>query len=141
MRSRDGNHSFTRRLCSVVFLFSSLALNAGEYLVSYKYIVKNATLYNESLDISKSMTQCEGIPSQTIILPSPYKDNFQKLVAQHKEEFIEYIHKLGIDIQSRDITTNNQITTTTIITLKTTCFKVDFNDTFVKISHLKQPQN
>ena len=141
MRSRDGNHSFTRRLCTVIFLFSSLALNAGEYLVSYKYIVKNATLYNESLDISKSMTECEGTPSQTIIFPSPHEDNFKKLVEQHKEEFIEYIHKLGIDIQNQDTTTNNQMNSTTVLTLKTTCFKVDFNDTFVKISHLKQPQD
>ncbi len=141
MRSRDGNHSFTRRLCSLIFLFSSLALNAGEYLVSYKYIVKNATLYNESLDISKSMTKCEGVPSQNIIFPSTHENNFQELITRHKEEFIEYIHKLGIDVQSRDITTNNQINTTTTLTLKTTCFKVDFNDTFVKISHLKQPQD
>jgi len=141
MRSRDGNHSFTRRLCSVIFLFSSLALNAGEYLVSYKYIVKNATLYNESLDISQSMTQCKGTPEQALILPSPREDNFQKLITKHKEEFIEYIHRLSLDIQSRDVTTNQQMNATTIVTLKTTCFKVDFNDTFVKISHLKQPQD
>jgi len=141
MRSRDGNHSFTRRLCTVIFLSSSLALNAGEYLVSYKYIVKDAMLYNESLDISKSMTQCEGEPSQRLILPSSNAENFPKLVAKHREEFIEYIHTLGLDIQSRDTTTNNQMNSTTIVTLKTTCFKVDFNDTFVKISHLKQPRD
>ena len=142
MRSRDGNHSFTRRLCSVIFLFSSLALNAGEYLVSYKYIVKNAMLYNESLDISKSMTQCKGNPELTLTLPSPRHDkNFQKLITKHKEEFLEYIHRLSLDIQSRDVTTNQQMNATTIVTLKTTCFKVDFNDSFVRISHLKQPQN
>ena len=141
MRSRDGNHSFTRRLCSLTLLFSSLALNAGEYLVSYKYIVKNATLYNESLDIAKSMTQCEGTPSQTIIFSSPHEDNFKKLVERHKEEFLEYLQRLSLDIQSRDITTNQQMNATTTVTLKTTCFKVDFNDSFVRISHLKQPQN
>jgi len=98
-------------------------------------------LYNESLDISKSMTQCEGEPSQRLILPSSNAENFPKLVAKHREEFIEYIHTLGLDIQSRDTTTNNQMNSTTIVTLKTTCFKVDFNDTFVKISHLKQPRD
>jgi len=140
MRSRDGNHSFTRRLCTITLLFSSLALNAGEYLISYRYMVKDAVLYNESLDISKSMTACRGEPGEILVLPDSKEKNFQKIISQHKEEFIEYLHKLTLDMQSRDITTNNQMNSSTIITLKTTCFKVDFNDTFVKIAHLKQPQ-
>ena len=138
MRSRDGNHSFTLRLCTIILL-SSLALNAGEYLISYKYIVKNDVLFNESLDISKSMKKCRGIPAQTLILPANEQNNFVKLISHHRQEFIDYIHQLGLDIRSKDTTTNNQINSTTIITLKTTCFKVDFNDNFVKISHLKQP--
>ena len=140
MRSRDGNHSFTFRLCSLILLYS-LALNAGEYLISYKYIVKNALLYNESLDISKSMKQCQGSEAQTLILPFEDEKRFQDVISKHREEFLDYIHKLGLDIHSDATTTNNQIDSTTIITLKTTCFKVDFNDTFVKISHLKQPEN
>ena len=138
MRSRDGNNSFTLRLCTIILSFSIL-LDADEYLVSYRYVVKNAILYNESLDISKSMTKCEGIPSQTLILASLNKHNFQKIIDKHKDKFIEYIQKLGINVESRERTTNNQINSTTIVTLKTTCFKVDFNDNFVKISHLKQP--
>ena len=138
MRSRDGYYSFTLRLCTII-LFSSLLLDADDYLVSYRYVVKNAILYNESLDISKSMTKCEGIPSQTLILASLNKHNFQKLIDKHEDKFVEYIQKLGINVESRERTTNNQINSTTIITLKTTCFKVDFNDNFVKISHLKQP--
>ena len=140
MRSRDGNHSFTLRLCTIILL-SSLALNAGEYLISYKYIVKNNVLFNESLDISKSMQKCKGIPAQTLILPATKQKNFIQLVSHHYNEFIDYIHRLSLDIRSKDTTTNNQINSTTIITLKTTCFKVDFNDNFVKISHLKQPYN
>ncbi len=140
MRSRDGNHSFTLRLCSIILLFS-LALNAGEYLISYKYIVKNAILYNEHLDIAKSMRPCKGVEAQILILPAGKDKNFQEIIAKNREEFLDYIHKLGLDIRSSDITTNNQIDSTTVITLRTTCFKVDFNDTFVKISHLKQPQN
>ena len=138
MRSRDGYYSFILRLCTIILSFSIL-LDADEYLVSYRYVVKNAILYNESLDISKSMTKCEGIPSQTLILASLNKHNFQKIIDKHKDKFIEYIQKLGISVESRERTTNSQINSTTIITLKTTCFKVDFNDNFVKISHLKQP--
>ena len=138
MRSRDGNHSFTLRLCSLILLYS-LALNAGEYLISYKYTVKNAILYNEQLDISKTMQSCKGKETQILILPAEKTENFQKIVAKNREEFLDYIHTLDLDIHSWDTTTNSQIDATTIITLKTTCFKVDFNDTFVRISHLKQP--
>ena len=136
MRSRDGNYSFTLRFCTLVLL-SSLVLNASEYLISYKYIVKNDVLFNESLDISKSMQKCKGIPSQTLILPVTKQKNFIRLISNHRDEFIDYIDHLGLDIRSQDTTTNNQMNATIIITLKTTCFKVDFNDTFVKISHLK----
>jgi len=139
MRSRDGNHSFTLRLCSLILL-SSLALNAGEYLVSYKYTVKNSILYNESLEIAKSMTQCRGdITNQSLILPTNNTKDFKALIANNQEVFIDYIHTLGLQINNSEITTNNQIQTTTIMTLKTSCFKVDFNDNFVKISHLKDP--
>jgi hypothetical protein len=87
------------------------------------------------------MKQCQGSEAQTLILPFEDEKRFQDVISKHREEFLDYIHKLGLDIHSDATTTNNQIDSTTIITLKTTCFKVDFNDTFVKISHLKQPEN
>jgi len=136
MRSRNGNNSFTLRFCTIIFLFS-FALHAKEYLVSYKYIVKNNILFNEHLDISKSMQKCHGIPSQILILPAIQEQNFQKLISLHRERFLDYIQRLGVDIRSRATTLNNQMSATIVTTLKTTCFKVDFNDTFVKISHLK----
>jgi len=136
MRSRDGNNSFTLRFCAIILLFS-FALYAEEYLVSYKYIVKNSILFNEHLDISKSMQKCHGIPSQILILPAIKEKNFQKLISLHRERFLDYIQRLGVDICSRATTCNNQMSATIVTTLKTTCFKVDFNDTFVKISHLK----
>jgi len=141
MRSRDGNHSFTLRLCSLILL-SSLALNAGEYLISYKYTVKNSILYNESLEIAKSMTKCSGdISSESLILPAKNTKDFKALIVDNNEEFIDYIHTLGLNIKNSEITMNNQTQTTTIMTLKTTCFKVDFNDNFVKIFHLKDQIN
>ena len=47
------------------------------------------------------------------------------------------MHKLGLNVEHKDV--NNKLSNThlvTILTLKTTCFKVDFNDNFVKISPL-----
>ncbi|WP_246032266.1 hypothetical protein [Sulfurimonas crateris] len=137
MRSRDGNLNFSRRLCSVVILFSSLALSASEYLISYKYIVKDATLYNETLLISKAMTKCEGTPQDEFMLMNRDADNLKKLISQNSQEFIEYIHKLGMHVNHDEKTINMQNSYTTVLTLKTTCFKVDFNDNFATIAPLK----
>lgn len=137
MRSRDGNLNFSLRLCQLVILFSSLALNASEYLISYKYIVKDATLYNETLLISKAMTKCEGSPQDELILQSRDEESLKKLISQNSQEFIEYIHKLGLHVRHDEKTVDMQNSFTTVLTLKTTCFKVDFNDNFATIAPLK----
>ncbi len=136
MRSRDGNSYLLLRLCSVIFL-SSLALNAGEYLISYRYIVKNLTIYNESLYISNAMQKCTGEKQEELILENTTDGNFVKLIHENKDEFYAYIHKLGLHVEHNEETINMQNKSTTILTLKTTCFKVDFNDNFAKISALK----
>lgn len=136
MRSRDGNHSFSLRLCRVI-IFSSLALNASEHLISYKYIVKDATLYNETLLVSDAMTKCDGKPQKELILINKNSDNLKQLIFANSEEFIDYIYKLGLHVEHKEATSNLQNSSTTTLTLKTTCFKVDFNDNFAKIAPLK----
>ena len=137
MRSRDGNHAFSLSISTIIFLFSSLALNASEYLISYRYLVHNAILRNESLEVSKSMQACSGNPSDSIIFQSSNDKNLNKILAAHNEEFVDYIHKIGLNVEHNEKTSKYVHNATTILTLKTTCFKVDFNDTFVKISALK----
>ena len=137
MRSRDGNYTFSLSVCSII-LFYSLALNAGEYLISYRYLVKNATLYNENLYISHAMKKCKGTLYNTLILESNNSKNLKNIISLNNEKFINYIHKLGLSVEHRERTSNFVNTSTTILTLKTTCFKVDFNDNFAKISALKQ---
>lgn len=136
MRSRAGNRYFTLRLPSII-LFCSLALNAGEYLISYRYMVKDATLYNDTLEISDAMTKCDGKPQSELILQNGSDGNIKKLISQNSEEFLNYIHQLGLHVEHKGQTVNLQNSFTTILTLKTTCFKVDFNDNFAKIAPLK----
>ncbi|MEA1892357.1 MAG: hypothetical protein U9N33_06550 [Campylobacterota bacterium] len=136
MRSRDGNRTFLLKLFSLILL-TSLALSASEYLVSYRYIVKNALLYNDTLDISDSMKPCFGIPQEELILQNNSNNDFRKIISTNSQEFIDYMHKLGLHVESLDITKDYQTKSTTILTLKTTCFKVDFNDTFARITPLK----
>lgn len=135
MRSRNGNHSFTRTV--LIFILSSLALDAKEYLISYRYVVKDAILYNESLSISSSMTKCLGEPLQALTLSSYGDENLKQNISKNSELFVDYIHKLGLQVEHKGVTKNFQNKSTTILTLKTTCFKVDFNDNLVRIAPLK----
>ncbi len=137
MRSRDGNSYLTRAICSIIFLSSLVTLNAKEFLISYRYVVKNATLYNETLLISNAMKKCSGKPQKTLILTTSGDKDLKLIISQNSEVFLNYIHKLGLDVEHNEATINSQNSSTTILTLKTTCFKVDFNDNFAKISSLK----
>jgi len=136
MRSRDGNRTLSCKFCTLILL-SSLALNASEYLISYRCVVKDAMLYNETLQISKAMQKCHGTPQKSLILTTNTTNNIQNIITQHKEKFITYIHKLGISVHHQEKNINYQNSSTTILTLHTSCFKVDFNDNFAKITALK----
>jgi len=136
MRSRDGNRTFIFRFFFIIFLLS-LVLDASEYLISYRYIVKNSTLYNENLDISKAMQQCNGKEQESILINTNKETNLKKIISNNFEEFINFIHKLGLQIEHKDKTINLEHTSTTILTLRTTCFKVDINDNLAKITPLK----
>jgi len=136
MRSRDGNRTFIHRFYFIIF-FCSLALNASEYLVSYRYVVKNATLYNEKLDISNSMQKCHGKELKPLYLEVKKEKNLKQIIQNNYENFVDYIHKLGLHIDHNDHTINLEHHSTTILTLRTTCFKVDFNDNLARITPLK----
>jgi len=83
------------------------------------------------------MTKCQGNPQEEFILQNSGEDSLKKLISKNSEEFIEYIHKLGLNVSHDEKTTNLQNSYTTVLTLKTTCFKVDFNDNFAIIAPLK----
>ncbi len=136
MRSRDGNCTLSCKLCTLILL-NSLALNASEYLISYRYVVKDTILYNETLQISKAMQICEGIPQESLTLPSSGTKDIKKIIHTNMENFVAYIHKLGISVEHEEKNINYQNKSTIILTMHTTCFKVDFNDNFAKITPLK----
>lgn len=138
MRSRDGNLDFSLSICSVVFLLLSFStLQAEQYLISYRYVVKDATLYNETLHIAKAMKRCVGNPQKELILDTDNEDDLKKIISANSTEFINYLQKLGLHIKHEEVTKKFINKSTTILTLKTTCFEVDFNDNFARITALK----
>ncbi len=136
MRSRSRTYSLTFSIYSLI-LFNSLALHASEYLISYRYVVKDSALYNESLSISQAMKKCSGSPQIALELQTDGNKNLKKIISQNSEKFTEYIHKLGMHVEYKDTTNKAMNKSTTIMTLQTTCFTVDFNDNFAKIAPLK----
>ena len=136
MRGRDGNRTLLLSVCSVI-LFNSLALSASEYLISYRYVVKDILQYNETLHVSKAMRKCKGTPQNSILLEHNNSKNIRDVISSSNDEFIDYIHKLGLHVTHDSITHNMKNSSTTILTLKTTCFKVDFNEKFARIAPIK----
>ena len=65
------------------------------------------------------------------------KKNIKNIISTNSQEFLDYVHKLGLHVEHKDLTINAQNSSTTVLTLKTTCFKVDFNENFAKIAPLK----
>jgi len=137
MRSRDGDNSISLRLRTVIFLFLVSSLSAEEYYISYRYVVKDALLYNESLAVSRAMKKCKGETYSPLILDSDNSNNLKKIISKNSQMFINYLHKLGLQVEHKENTLNYQNHATTVLTLKTKCFKVDFNDNFARITPLK----
>lgn len=137
MRSRDGNRCLTRSICTIIFLSSFAFLDAKEFLISYRYVVKDATLYNETLHISNSMQKCTGKPQKSLILSLDNENDLKDTISKNSQEFIDFLHKMGLSVEHKEKNNNSVNTSTTILTLKTTCFKVDFNDNSARITPLK----
>ncbi|MEA1955660.1 MAG: hypothetical protein U9N02_04100 [Campylobacterota bacterium] len=82
------------------------------------------------------MQKCCANPIASIVLDNE-NNNLKKTISKNPQKFINFIHKLALEVKHKDKTINGLYTGTTILTLKTTCFKVDFNENFAKITALK----
>jgi len=116
-------------------------LYAKEYLISYSYTIKDAVIYNEKLQIARAMQPCKGTPlSKTLIVAYPKSGDsasLRRIILENFDDFFTYITQLGLDVKHREKTKNMQYSSTTKLILPTTCFKVDFNDSFVTITAIK----
>jgi hypothetical protein len=83
------------------------------------------------------MKSCVGEPVNTLILESYGNKDLKEIISKNPNKFIDFIHTLGLQVSHKETTVNAINSSTTILTLKTTCFKVDFNDNFASITPLK----
>jgi len=82
------------------------------------------------------MQKCYGHPTNFITLQN-YDNNLKITISKNSEKFIDFVHNLGMEVNHKDKTVNNIYTGTTILTLRTTCFKVDFDKNLARITALK----
>ena len=138
MRSRDGNSTFLRSICALIFCFSYLS--GDEYIISYRYAVEDATLLNDSLDISKAMTPCRGhhVGSPLYLPLSNDTKDLKKIILSHDDEFFTYINTLSLHVRNFDSLSNGMSSSLTTVTLKPTCFTVEFNDNLVRMAPFKE---
>ena len=140
MRSGDGDSTKSLRIFFILTLFVQLffsTANADEYYVSYRYVVKDAMMFNESLHVSKAMKQCGGKSAISIELESHESRDLKRVIKENFEDFFLFISKLGFHIQDSHENYNAQAHNMTTTTLKSQCFKVHFNDNFATITALK----
>ena len=114
------------------------AVLADEYLVSYEIFSKDAMLSYEKLLVSKSMTKCSGkLLKNSIYLPYEENQRLSSIIKKNFDQFFDYIKQIGLDVKYKSKTKNYVNTSYVRVVLHTTCFKVDFNDSFVKITAIK----
>ncbi len=117
-----------------------MVLFSQEYLISYSATVKDALLYNERLMVSKSMTPCKGELLEDSLLLGYAKNseqNLKELILADFDAFLSYMERLGLEVRNSQRTTNGMNRSMTKLLFPTTCFKVDFNDSFVTITAIK----
>ncbi len=125
------------RILFVNFILLSSLAYADFYYISYKYVVKDFQLYNEQILVSRAMQSCAGTISQSIVFEKKNNDTFENFIKYKQDKMIDFFDKLGLHVKSYDSFNTTNSHTNTTITFFTQCFKVDFNDNFVKISALK----
>jgi hypothetical protein len=96
-------------------------------------------LYQEKLNVAPAMKQCKKskITAKSLLLPRINKEKLSKIIENNFEDFENALLGWGVSIKANDQTFNAKNHSQTVITMQTTCFKVDFNENFVTLTPLK----
>jgi len=135
VRSRDGNHPFLLAICSLVL---SVTLNAESFYISYKTIVKDAVVVSQKLYISPAMIECKILKNnKPLILIQNDNETLDTMINRELDLFLEYMSKHSLHVKSSQSVINSQSKDLIELSFAPTCFTVNFNDGFVRISPTK----
>jgi hypothetical protein len=136
MRSRDANHTSLFRFCAIIISLFSSALFADDYLISYRYSVKDSELFYEKATFTRSMQPCETTKISPIYIKNPKHKPLEELLFEPDGTFFRLMSRLGLEVVNNEETNGFIHHSLTLVTFKTRCFKVDVNEKFVIISAL-----
>jgi hypothetical protein len=107
------------------------------YHIGYQAVVKNAILVNETLNISKAMTRCQGNSQSEFTLDNPYHISIEALIRKNSDKFYHYLLAQSLHVKHRETLINQHSSTLTTLTFPTECFKVTFKGNLAKIALIK----
>ena len=87
------------------------------------------------------MKQCQGMPikkSLFLAYPPNKQLSLKTLLKENFEQFFSYLRTINLEITHKEQTINMQNNSTTTLRFPISCFKVDFNDSFVTITAIKK---
>ena len=134
MRSRNGNRPLPLAICPLIL---AAALGADEYIISYRAVTQNALLLNETLHVSRAMTHCRGESGAERVFETLPDESLRSTLLRHYDDFFALAEAEALHVRHYSDTSNPYYRSRTVVTLPPSCFTVDFNDGFVKITPLK----
>jgi len=107
------------------------------YHIGYQAVVKNAILVDETFNVARAMTPCEGTPQSQLIIENPNHQSFESLFQKQHDKFYHYLLSQRLHVKHRETLINQQSNTLTTLTFPTQCFKVTFKGNLAKIALIK----
>ncbi len=95
-------------------------------------------LYSEKLSVSKSMKECAGYYDKAFIIFGTKTDTLNSFLQNNITDFVENIMPYYLELKNSEKTQNLINSNLTTLRLEPTCFEVQINDNFVKLTRIKQ---
>lgn len=134
MRNRTRNRPLLLAACQII---SACTLIGDDFLIGYRVTTKNSTVHAEKLSVSKSMTPCSGIKTNTIILPRTSTERLETTLKNNEEEFFTFVSHQTFHLKSHQNINDQSHNSTETLTLPTHCYAVEFNDDTATITLLQ----
>lgn len=134
MRNRTRNRPL---LLTAFQIIITCTLIGDDFLIGYRVTTKNSAVQTEKLSVSKSMTPCNGVKKNTLILPRKSNDLLVTTLKNNEEDFFTFVTQQTFHLQSHQVIEEQSHNSTETLTLPTHCYAVEFNDDTATITLLE----
>lgn len=132
---------FRPRRLFLFLLILPFFLQANDFILAYRIVVKDAIIYNETYNVSFAMTQSEdqiqaicNIPLEEKAYPNAYT-----FLKDERDLVLECLFNHGIRLRDDSLTYNFASSTQTTLMIPPTRVRADVKEDFVTIVIISQP--